>query len=206
VGRRHSDRMHFVPASPCATGESVLESRVLLSGGAENSDLTAEITLADLRRLTVQGRRVPSSLIGSATRGIQIRDSSTTRITDAIDRSFDAFTADYLQAQSAYLASVTTETRSTFLSVTQQRVNLLAQELTQTLARVPGTLKRANSSPTVPLNAFLNRRITSTHRPLRVLQGQRSIRSRQPTQSRRRACRQPMRPNSQPRAFSENSD
>jgi hypothetical protein len=133
-----------------------LEERSLMSGAS------GTVGSAAMPLFLTRGTRVGAVQIGSYSRGIQGRDSSSTRVSDAIDRAFDSFTTDYLQAQAAYIASGgTPELRRTFLNVTAQRVKLLSQELTQSLSRVPGTLDRGRGQSSAPLQQFLSRRITS---------------------------------------------
>lgn len=124
-------------------------------------------------RLSLQnvqlGTRMPPYLINAFSRGIQFRDSASTRVSDEIDRIFDSFTSDYLQAQAAFLASDTTTSRAAFQNVTIQRVNLLAQQLTQTLVRLPGMLAREKGAPAVPVQQFLTRRINNPNVPTSLL-------------------------------------
>ncbi|QDV39046.1 hypothetical protein [Tautonia plasticadhaerens] len=158
--RRHRHR--FRPAGVDANG---LESRTFLNG----SGWFQGVGLGPRAAQLLLDRPVPQGVIGSYTRGVQGRDSVTSRVSDGIDRAFDSFTADYLQAQSAYLASTPpgtpmnalTAARNAFESLTVQRVNLLSQELIQELSRVPGSLQRATGQANTPLQSFLNRRINS---------------------------------------------
>ncbi len=57
-----------------------------------------------------------------------------------VNAAFNQFTANYLQAQGAYLSSGTAADSTAFKSYTNQSIGLLAQELTRTMSRVPGSL------------------------------------------------------------------
>lgn len=138
-----------------------LEPRIALSGGSIALGPTAATATHVASQNGITGRRVPRSLIGAATRGVHFRDSLTTRVSDAIDREFDSFTADYLQAQGAYLASSTRDSKVIFRNVTRLRVNLLAQQLTQVMSRIPNTLARSKGAASTPLQQFMVRRITA---------------------------------------------
>jgi hypothetical protein len=92
---------------------------------------------------------------------------SAARAVAQINASFNQFTADYLQAQGAYLSSGTTADSTAFQAFTTQEVQLLAQELTRTLSRVPGSLvyikdahqRSLDGNSSVVLQAILYRRI-----------------------------------------------
>jgi len=62
------------------------------------------------------------------------------RIVAQVNASFNQFTANYQQAQGAYLSSGTKDDATAFKHFTDQAVGLLAQELTRTMARLPGSL------------------------------------------------------------------
>ncbi len=57
-----------------------------------------------------------------------------------INAAFNEFTANYLQAQGAYLSSGTALDSTAFKSFTTQSIGLLSQELTRTMSRLPGSL------------------------------------------------------------------
>lgn len=156
-------RRRFQPASPVesGSGEAVLERRTAMTGGLSSIGASALISERLPAQNLQQGTRVPPYLITAYGRGVQFRDSASTRVSDDIDRMFDSFTTDYLQAQAAYLASPTIQARTVFEKSTTQRVNLLAQQLTQTLVRLPGMLAREKGASAVPLQQFLNRRISN---------------------------------------------
>ncbi|WP_152054370.1 hypothetical protein [Tautonia marina] len=123
-------------------------------------------------REVMLGTRVQPYLINAFGRGVQFRDSGTTRVSDEIDRIFDSFTTDYLQAQSAYLASDLAgvdAARAAFQAATTQRVNLLSQQLTQSLVRLPGVLSKDKGMAAAPLQQFLTRRITHPRLPTSLL-------------------------------------
>jgi hypothetical protein len=93
---------------------------------------------------------------------------------DKVNRAFDQFTTDYLQAQQVYLASASlglANADSTFKDYTTQRVNLLTQELVQALVRLPGATTRLRPSQRVTpsmsttLQSFLYRKINGNGIP-----------------------------------------
>jgi hypothetical protein len=57
-----------------------------------------------------------------------------------INASFNQFTANYQQAQGAYLSSGTTADAIAFKAYTSQAVGLLAQQLTRTMSRIHSAL------------------------------------------------------------------
>src|SRR5437016_4263385 len=59
------------------------------------------------------------------------------RVVAQTNAAFDRFSRDYFQAQGAYLSSGAAQ--GPFTSFTDQRIALLAQELTRIFARLPGT-------------------------------------------------------------------
>lgn len=92
-------------------------------------------------------------------------DATATAIA-LVNQSFSTFTRDYLQAQGAFLATPRSgDDRQIFQMFIRQRTNLLATELTRTLARVPGSLQtlsgsaRNQTGSRVVLQAFLRARI-----------------------------------------------
>lgn len=144
----------------------VLEERVVLSHVSAlahaNATAIGRASLQPISATSVLGTRVSPILIGSATRGVQFRDSAMGRISDAIDRDYNSFTDDYLQAQSAYLAGNSSDivAKQTLQDLTVQRVDLLAQQLVQDLSRVPNSLQRATGARETPLQSFLRRAVT----------------------------------------------
>jgi hypothetical protein len=135
-----TDRRRFRPAGP-----DTLERRVALTHG---------------------GPIVPA-LIGTLSPNTTASGRSG-RVVAQINNAYDRFTADYLQAQGAYLASGAPA--STFTTFTAQRVNLLAQELTRTFALLPGSFRRIKNASeranaggsSVLFQAFLFRTITGS--------------------------------------------
>lgn len=140
------------------TDLDTLEGRLLMTGNL------AKHTLA-------------SQIVGGATPGTPTNKGAVRRIADTINQSFDNFTTDYLQAQSAYLTASSADSsainanKALFKSFIQQRISLLSQELVQELARVPGSLRRLTSSQRsqfgnsqVYLQAFLHTRINGPGR------------------------------------------
>jgi hypothetical protein len=102
------------------------------------------------------------------------RTARPTRLADRIDRAFESFTADYLGAQQVYLQASAVPGADTALAVntferfTNQRGNLLAQQLIPILGHMPGALAKLRDSQresfdgaSTTLQAFLMRRITS---------------------------------------------
>lgn len=160
------NRRRFVPGQgDSATNLTELETRLVMTSNLTSigPGIADDYLYQNLRNgQSVLGRRVAPNLVGSYSRGVQYKDSVNTRVSDAIDRSFDSFTADYLDAQAAYLADSNAISQSAFIATTTQRVHLLQQELTQVLARVPGTLKRNIGANANSLQQFLNRQISGT--------------------------------------------
>ena len=84
-----------------------------------------------------------------------------------VNAAFNQFSADYLQAQGAYLSSGTTADSTAFKAFTTQEVQLLAQELTRTLSRLPGSLvyikdthqRSLDGNSSIVLQAILYKRI-----------------------------------------------
>jgi hypothetical protein len=62
------------------------------------------------------------------------------RVVAQVNASFNQFTANYQQAQGAYLSSGTAADATAFKAFTTQAVGLLAQELTRSMVRLPGSL------------------------------------------------------------------
>ena len=167
--RRASRR--FRPSPPTEAG-AALEPRLPMAGGLATVGAPALVAEHLPMREFRLGTRMPPYLIASFGRGVQFRDSAATRVSDEIDRVFDSFTADYLQAQAAYLAADPAgfeQAGAAFQAATRQRVNLLAQQLTQALVRLPGMLAREKGAAGVPLQQFLSRRINNPVLPTSLL-------------------------------------
>ncbi len=108
----------------------------------------------------------PSTVfVGGHNRGAAILPARQT-VVDQINTTFDRFTTDYLQAQSAYFASGTSANRNSMVAFTKQRVSLLTQELIHVMTRLPGSLSQLQAGhfgpSTVTLQAFLSRRINGS--------------------------------------------
>lgn len=104
-----------------------------------------------------------------AVRAIYPRGSGAYRISDQVEAAFNSFTTDYLQAQALYLeaiadpnvsADIADASKNLFIASTQTRIGVLVQDLTQSLSRLPNSLKRERGRSTVPLQDFLIRNIT----------------------------------------------
>lgn len=85
---------------------------------------------------------------------------------DQINQAFDRFTQDFLQAQGAYFASSQTQSAGDvasakiyFRSFLVQRVNLLAQELTNVFVQLPGGVRRGSPNGPPVVQSFLRQRI-----------------------------------------------
>jgi len=57
-----------------------------------------------------------------------------------VNASFNQFTANYQQAQGAYLSSGTTADATAFKAFTTESIGLLAQQLTRTMSRIHSSL------------------------------------------------------------------
>jgi len=85
-----------------------------------------------------------------------------------VNASFNEFTANYLQAQGAYLSSGTAADATAFKAYTVQGVQLLSQELTRTMSRLPGSMvyikdasqRSSHGGSSVVLQAILYSRIS----------------------------------------------
>jgi hypothetical protein len=84
---------------------------------------------------------------------VTTHENTNQAVADQLNESFDSFTTDYLQAQGAYLANGSSQAAHTaFSHYVAQRVKLLAAQLTNIFAHVPGSLDRSpNSSPGGPV-------------------------------------------------------
>jgi selenocysteine lyase/cysteine desulfurase len=93
--------------------------------------------------------------------------SATHAVVNNINLAFTAFTADYLQAEGAYLASDSKSSEGVFRTFVGQRVNLLAAQLTRVFAHIPGSLsllQTSSSGGPVVLQNFLRTRINGDDR------------------------------------------
>ncbi len=81
--------------------------------------------------------------------------------------AYNQFTTEYLQAQGAYLSSGTTADSAAFKAFTTQEIKVLAQQLTRTVSRVPGSLvyitdahqRSQDGNSSVVLQAILYRHV-----------------------------------------------
>lgn len=119
-------------------------------------------------RLALASGLKPAATLVAGLAANSPRRGPSPKISDQIDAAFDSFLRDYLEAQAAYLASGTdTAITEVFKEFVTQRVNLLSQELTMTMSRLPGSLNRLkgkmrtnNANSDIVLQAFLRRQIT----------------------------------------------
>jgi hypothetical protein len=68
------------------------------------------------------------------------KSGATGRDVAQVNAAFDQFTANYLQAQGAYLSSGTSADSTAMKAYATQSVQVLAQSLTRTLSRIPSSL------------------------------------------------------------------
>ncbi len=121
----------------------------------------------EARVALTHGGPISPALIG--TLSPNPRASGTTgRAVAQVNAAFDQFTANYLQAQGAYLSSgAAADSTAAFKAYTSQSVQLLSQELTRTFARLPGSLvyikdasqRSSHGGSSVVLQAILFSRI-----------------------------------------------
>jgi hypothetical protein len=119
------------------------------------------------RRLALtHGGPITPALIGTLSR-TPAASGPGGRVVAQTNAAFDRFSGDYFQAQGAYLSSGAAQ--GTFVSFTDQRISLLAQELTRIFARLPGTFSYINSAhqrdmtgSDVLFQAILKRNINGT--------------------------------------------
>jgi hypothetical protein len=94
------------------------------------------------------------------------RNAATQAVVNNVNSSFDSFTTDYLQAQGTYFgAGATQGAHGAFRQYVNQRIQLLAAQLTQIFTHVPGSLNQLKvSTPGGPviLQTFLRSRIDGT--------------------------------------------
>jgi aspartate-semialdehyde dehydrogenase len=122
-------RQSFRPA--CMQGER-LESRVLLNGS--QGTVGSPVLL--------QGLHAPAHIFHS-------RKSAA--VSSLVDLAFQSFQQDFRQVRATYIASVQNQTASSadktaFENYIQQRTNLLAQQVTNSLLVYPQSTTRSNRS------------------------------------------------------------
>jgi hypothetical protein len=120
----------------------------------------------------LEGRAVPAAgglIAPVAVRPVPVVRTSLpdlyNRVTALVNQAFDAFTADYLQAQGTYLAAVNTPNTNApaaFQAYIRQRVQLLSAQLVRAFSQVPGSFNRlpstfGGSGGPIVLQAFLRR-------------------------------------------------
>lgn len=80
---------------------------------------------------------VPALVSGLSVRGRGARPARIAPTTESVDKAFASFTEDYSQARGIYFASLAGPAgdadRQAFINFTEQRVNVLAQELVNSL-------------------------------------------------------------------------
>jgi len=96
---------------------------------------------------------------------------------DQINQAYDRFTQDFLQSQGAYFAAGHTETTTDpqtaqryFRSFIVQRVDLLAQELTNVFVQLPGGVRRGGPNGSSLVQSYLRQRINGPGRATLVVQ------------------------------------
>lgn len=157
-----------VPSQGAGPGSALIESLLQARLAAPQPAAAPQVHPYELRMSARAGgslalpgnvHRIPTRPLGRA-RGFEAR----------IDQAFASFQADYLEAQQVFLEALNGSSvdaaRNSFTTFINQRTSLLAQDLTQTLGRIPGALnkltqsQRSNFGGDTALAAFLNRRIT----------------------------------------------
>jgi hypothetical protein len=93
----------------------------------------------EARLVLTHGGPLSPALIGTLSPNLRAL-GPTARVVAQVNAAFNEFTTNYLQAQGAYLSSGTTADSTAFKSFTTQSVQLLAQNLTRTMVRLPGSL------------------------------------------------------------------
>lgn len=136
------------------TGLDRLESRVVLSR-------FSAVGPAAVAPLNVSGR---------------VRSLNVAAV-DQINQAYDRFTQDFLQAQGAYFAAgqtgVTTDPQTAqryFRSFIVQRVDLLAQELTNVFVQLPGGVQRGGPNGSTVVQSYLRQRINGPGRTTLAMQ------------------------------------
>ena len=93
----------------------------------------------ETRVALTHGGPISSGLIGTLSPNPRAGGPAA-RVVAQLNASFNEFTANYQQAQGAYLSSGTAADATAFKAYTDQAIGLLAQELTRTMSRVRGSL------------------------------------------------------------------
>jgi hypothetical protein len=90
------------------------------------------------------------------------RNTESQDVVNNVNQSFDSFTSDYLQAQGTYFAADSDAARSVMRQYVEQRIDLLAAQLTSIFTHVRGSLNQLQvTTPGGPviLQTFLKTRI-----------------------------------------------
>src|SRR5262245_59982520 len=117
--------------TPSQVSTILLEERVVLHGGG---------TIGS--PVLLQGLHAPARIF---------RRRQPAAVSSLVDLAFQSFQQDYRQVRATYLASVQAGTavdadKSAFTQYTTQRVNLLAQQVTNSLLVYPKSATRGNRS------------------------------------------------------------
>jgi hypothetical protein len=118
------------------------------------------------RLVLTHGGPIAPGLIGTLSPNPRAGGAAARAIAQ-INAAFNQFTDLYFQAQGAYLSSGTTADSTAFKGFVTQNVQVLAQSLTRTLSRVPGSLvyikdahqRSLDGDSSVVLQAILFKRI-----------------------------------------------
>lgn len=113
---------------------------------------------AELERRIALSTVAPAapSLVRGFFPGVSVRAERPAPVTTLVERAFASFTEDYAQARGIYYASLADPAageanRSAFVNYTQQRVNVLAQELASSMiAGVSGRSKGQGPLGAIP--------------------------------------------------------
>jgi hypothetical protein len=118
------------------------------------------------RLVLTHGGTIAPGLIGTLSPNPRA-SGATGRDVAQVNAAFDLFTANYLQAQGAYLSSGTAADSTAMKAFAGQAVAVLAQSLTRTLSRIPASLvyikdahqRTLDGNSSVVLQAILYKRI-----------------------------------------------
>lgn len=100
-----------------------------------------------------------SPVVSGLASHLQVLNRKQTALVAEVNQAFDSFQSDFDQARATYFASIATSPTTTlsaaqvsaatnaFLSYTEQRTQLLAQQLIGSFVQTPGGSARAHSQP-----------------------------------------------------------
>ena len=147
---------HFKPIGP---DERRFESRVVMSGfGFSPTDAT----IARLETVAAQSPAQAQWANRIIDRLTALQEIRKPQIERELDGAFDEFSTDYFAAQQIYLKnSNTADGKDAFNRYVVQRVNLLTDELSSVITRVPGGADRSKGE-VPPVQSFLQNRIAAT--------------------------------------------